>query len=79
MTNLLAAYLRPSKIDASKHSRALLKLLVRRLREAWPEVKITIRADSGFCRWRADEVVRFQRSRLRAGSGSQPCLGASGR
>jgi hypothetical protein len=49
---LLAAYLRPSKIDASKHSRALLKLLVRRLRQAWPEAKITIRADSGFCRWR---------------------------
>jgi Transposase DDE domain group 1 len=49
---LLAAYLRPSKIDASKHARALLKLLVRRLREAWPDVKITIRADSGFCRWR---------------------------
>jgi Transposase DDE domain group 1 len=49
---LLAAYLRPSKIDASKHSRALLKLLVRRLRQAWPEVKITIRSDSGFCRWR---------------------------
>jgi Transposase DDE domain group 1 len=49
---LLTAYLRPSKIDASKHSRALLKLLVRRLRQAWPDVKITIRADSGFCRWR---------------------------
>jgi hypothetical protein len=49
---LLAAYLRPSKIDACKHSRAVLKLLVRRLRAAWPEVKITIRADSGFCRWR---------------------------
>jgi len=49
---LLAAYLRPSKIDASKHSRALLKLLVQRLRQAWPEVRITIRADSGFCRWR---------------------------
>jgi hypothetical protein len=49
---LLAAYLRPSKIDASKHSRALLQLLVRRLRQAWPDVKITIRADSGFCRWR---------------------------
>jgi hypothetical protein len=27
-------------------------LLVRRLRQAWPDVKITIRADSGFCRWR---------------------------
>jgi hypothetical protein len=49
---LLAAYLRPSKIDACKHSRALLKLLVRRLRQAWPDLKITIRADSGFCRWR---------------------------
>jgi Transposase DDE domain group 1 len=49
---LLTAYLRPSKIDASKHSRALLKLLVQRLRQAWPDVKITIRADSGFCRWR---------------------------
>jgi hypothetical protein len=49
---LLTAYLRPSKIDASKHSRALLKLLVRRLRQAWPEVRITIRADSGFCRWK---------------------------
>jgi hypothetical protein len=49
---LVTAYLRPSKIDACKHARALLKLLVRRLREAWPGVKITIRADSGFCRWR---------------------------
>src|SRR6516165_2217868 len=49
---LVTAYLRPSKIDACKHARALLNLLVRRLREAWPDVKITIRADSGFCRWR---------------------------
>jgi len=49
---LVTASLRPSKIDACKHARALLKLLVRRLREAWPDVKITIRADSGFCRWR---------------------------
>ena len=49
---LLVAYLRPSNIDAAKHSRALLKLLVRRLRAAWPGVKVTIRADSGFCRWR---------------------------
>ena len=49
---LVTAYLRPSKIDASKHSRALLKLLVGRLRRAWPGVRITIRADSGFCRWK---------------------------
>jgi hypothetical protein len=49
---LLVAYLRPSNIDAAKHARAVLKLLVRKLRTAWPEVKVTIRGDSGFCRWR---------------------------
>jgi Transposase DDE domain group 1 len=49
---LLTAYLRPSDIDAAKHSRAVLKLLVRKLRVAWPAVRITIRGDSGFCRWR---------------------------
>jgi hypothetical protein len=49
---LLTAYLRPSNIDAAKHSRSVLKLLVRKLRAAWPGVKITIRGDSGFCRWR---------------------------
>lgn len=49
---LLVAYLRPADIDAAKHARAVLRLLVRRLRAAWPGVKITIRADSGFCRWR---------------------------
>ncbi len=49
---LLVAYLRPSNIDASKHTRAILKLLVRRLRQAWPTVRIIVRGDSGFCRWR---------------------------
>lgn len=49
---LLAAYLRPSNIDAARHSRAILKLLVDRLRQAWPAVKIVFRGDSGFCRWR---------------------------
>jgi len=49
---LLVAYLRPSNIDPSKHTRAILKLLVERFRQVWPEVKIVIRADSGFCRWR---------------------------
>jgi hypothetical protein len=49
---LLVPYLRSSRIDAGKNSRALLKLLVRRLRQAWPNVKIIVRADSGFCRWK---------------------------
>lgn len=49
---LLVAYLRPANIDGAKHSRAILKLLVRRFRQVWPNVKIIFRADSGFCRWR---------------------------
>jgi hypothetical protein len=49
---LLVAYLRPSNIDASLHTRPLLKLLVRRLRQVWPNVRIILRGDSGFCRWK---------------------------
>lgn len=49
---LLVPYLRTSNIDAAKHSWAILRLLVDRLRQAWPCVRIIIRADSGFCRWR---------------------------
>ena len=49
---LLAAYLRPADIDGDKHSRAILKLLVQRIRQAWPNVRIIFRGDSGFCRWR---------------------------
>jgi hypothetical protein len=49
---LLVAYLRPSNIDAALHARAILKLLVRRLRQAWPDVRVIMRGDSGFCRWR---------------------------
>jgi hypothetical protein len=50
-SQLLAAYLRPSNIDGAKHSWVILSLLVKRLRQAWPSVRLTIRADSGFCRW----------------------------
>ncbi len=49
---LLVPYLRPSNIDAALHSRAILKLLVRRFRQVWPKVRIIVRGDSGFCRWR---------------------------
>ena len=49
---LLVSYLRPANIDAARHSRAILKLLVDRLRQAWPKVRIVFRGDSGFCRWR---------------------------
>jgi hypothetical protein len=49
---LLCAYLRPSRIDGAKHAAAILKLLVKRLRQQWPEVRIVFRGDSGFCRQR---------------------------
>ena len=47
---LLVAYLRPAKKDATLHAAAILKLLVTRLRQAWPGVRIIFRGDSGFCR-----------------------------
>lgn len=48
----LVAYLRPSKIDGAKHAWAILKLLVTYLRKHWPDVKVTLRGDGGFARWR---------------------------
>ena len=47
---LLVAYLRPSNIHGSKHGGAILKLLVKILRESWPEVKIVFRCDGAFAR-----------------------------
>ncbi len=49
---LLVSYLCPSKIDGAKHAWAILALLVKRLRQTWPTVRIILRADSGFCRHR---------------------------
>jgi Transposase DDE domain group 1 len=48
--HLLCARLRPADMDASAGSVKQLQRIVARVRQAWPEVKITIRADSGFCR-----------------------------
>ena len=48
--HLLCARLRPSDIDASAGALKQLQRIVAQIREAWPGVKITIRADSGFCR-----------------------------
>lgn len=47
---LLVAYLRQANQDGATHAAAILKLLVIRLRIAWPDVRIIFRADSGFCR-----------------------------
>ena len=48
----LVAWLRPANRDAARGAWLALAWLVKRLRAAWPEVRIIWRADSGFCRWR---------------------------
>lgn len=50
--SLLACVLRRSRIDGAKHAAAVIKRLVTRLRQAWPDVRIVVRGDSGFCRQR---------------------------
>lgn len=47
---LLVSYLRPASYGGDKHAAAILKLLVKRFREVWPNVKIVFRGDSGYCR-----------------------------
>jgi Transposase DDE domain group 1 len=47
---LLCARLRESNHDASYGSLAEIERIVRQIRAAWPQVKIILRGDSGFCR-----------------------------
>jgi hypothetical protein len=47
---LLCARLRPSNIDASEGTVEELERIVGQIRSAWPEVRIVVRGDSGFCR-----------------------------
>ena len=47
---VLCARLREANHDASFGSLVEIKRIVKQLRAAWPEVKITLRGDSGFCR-----------------------------
>ena len=54
--HLLAAYLRPSKIDAARNARAVLRLLVTRIRQDWSGVTIVLRGDCGFNR---KELLRW--------------------
>ena len=47
---LLCVRLRPANQDAAAGSVEEVKRIVTELRQRWPEVKIVLRADSGFCR-----------------------------
>ena len=48
--HLLCARLRPSNIDASAGSLEEVQRIVRQIRVRWPQTRIILRADSGFCR-----------------------------
>lgn len=47
---ILCARLRQSNSDAAAGTVAEVERIVKQIRSAWPEVKITLRGDSGFCR-----------------------------
>jgi hypothetical protein len=48
--HVLCARLRRSNIDPSAGSRKELERIVGRIRATWPEVRVILRGDSGFCR-----------------------------
>ncbi len=61
---LLCARLRPSNIDGAAGSLEELKRIVPQIRFVWPQVRILVRGDSGFCReelmvWCAAENVDY--------------------
>ena len=78
---LLAARLRPSNIDGSLGTDTELERIVTQIREAWPQVKIIVRGDSGFARewlmgWCEKNGVEYlfglaKNSRLKKAIGAQ--------
>lgn len=48
--HLLAAKLRSASVDAAAGSVEEVARIVAQIRERWPDVRIVVRADSGFCR-----------------------------
>jgi len=48
--HLLGVRLRPANIDASAGALEEIARIVKQIRASWPQVKIILRADSGFCR-----------------------------
>jgi len=61
---LLCARLRPANQDAAKGALDEVKRIATQLRAKWPEVKIVLRGDSGFCReelmaWCEDNKVDY--------------------
>jgi len=61
---MLVSYLRPSSVGAAHHAGGVTKLLVEKIRSRWPNVRIILRADRGFCkpkllRWCENNDVKY--------------------
>jgi hypothetical protein len=54
--HVLCARLRPSSIGPAVGSRKELERVVQQIRQSWPEVRIILRGDSGFC---SDELMTW--------------------
>lgn len=54
--HVLGAYLRPSNQDGAAGCVGELERIVGQIRQAWPQVRIIVRGDSGFCR---EELLRW--------------------
>jgi hypothetical protein len=54
--HVLCARLRPSSIGPAVGSRREVERIVQQIRQRWPEVKIILRGDSGFC---SDELMTW--------------------
>lgn len=62
--HLLCAKLRPADMDACAGALKVVQQLVGKIRERWPQVRIVVRGDSGFCRehlmrWCEDHGVDY--------------------
>lgn len=56
--------MRNRRIDGAKKATALIKTLVKGIRAHWPDTRIVVRGDSGFCRqrllrWCENNGVRY--------------------
>lgn len=54
--HILCSRLRPANIDAAAGSRKELQRIIEQIRARWPQVRIIVRGDSGFCR---DELMTW--------------------
>ena len=47
---IVTRLLRPSNIDGAKYAGAILKIIVSKIRERWPSIRVIFRGDCAFSR-----------------------------